>query len=371
KEQAQNITPSSSSQENDAIAPSDSQQIPPNLQKFVSPQSQKTSPTGQEKSPVNSPSSSSQEEKLLKRSRFDQHPGTQIPVSIQRDVEAQNVVPSSPSQTQQISTQKPKETSLGQASPRRSWLEQARTNLVAKLESDRSQSNNLQARSGQENSVDRVPAPNLPSTLQKYKKAQSETTKSLEKDEQESDRPPPSLSPEKQKQESLINEQLQPDIAPTEQEIVRKPSDLTIPENDFPPLEKSLIVSPSDIIPTDRISSSETEIQQQQTVTQNIESSSSSSEGAFGSLKNLAKRIFRKTNDANITTPQTIPETVITPDSPQIESSDAKQEISSRSDVAPNEPVQKQFISPISETVTTPDSTPINSSDTKQETPSR
>ncbi|WP_204106524.1 MULTISPECIES: hypothetical protein, partial [Spirulina sp. CCY15215] len=52
-----------------------------------------------------------------------------------------------------------------------------------------------------------------------------------------------------------------------------------------------------------------------------------------------------------------ISETVITPDSTQINSSDAKQEISSRSGVAPNEPVQKQSISPIPETVITPDST--------------
>ncbi|WP_204106029.1 MULTISPECIES: hypothetical protein, partial [Spirulina sp. CCY15215] len=71
-----------------------------------------------------------------------------------------------------------------------------------------------------------------------------------------------------------------------------------------------------------------------------------------------------------------IPETVITPDSTPINSSDTKQEISSfdtkqetssRSDVAQNEPVQKQSISPISETVKTPDSPQIESSDAKQE----
>ncbi|WP_204105553.1 MULTISPECIES: hypothetical protein, partial [Spirulina sp. CCY15215] len=65
-------------------------------------------------------------------------------------------------------------------------------------------------------------------------------------------------------------------------------------------------------------------------------------------------------------------ETVITPDSTQINSSDTKQEISSfdtkqeissSSGIAPNEPVQKQSISPIPETVITPDSTQINSSD--------
>ncbi|WP_204105971.1 MULTISPECIES: hypothetical protein, partial [Spirulina sp. CCY15215] len=73
-------------------------------------------------------------------------------------------------------------------------------------------------------------------------------------------------------------------------------------------------------------------------------------------------------------------ETVITPDSTQINSSDTKQEISSfdtkqeissRSGIAPNEPVQKQSISPIPETVITPDSPQINSSDAKQGTSDR
>ncbi|WP_204105513.1 MULTISPECIES: hypothetical protein, partial [Spirulina sp. CCY15215] len=94
REQAQNINPSSPSQGNEAIAPSSSQQIPPNLQKFVSPQLPNSSPTGQEKSPINS----SPKQQTPKRSRFDQHPGTQIPANVQRDLEAQNITPSSPSQ---------------------------------------------------------------------------------------------------------------------------------------------------------------------------------------------------------------------------------------------------------------------------------
>ncbi|MGK7928580.1 MAG: hypothetical protein AB4290_25650, partial [Spirulina sp.] len=111
--------------------PQNPQPVPPNLQRFVSsPSSPNSSPTGQEQSLENPPSSSSPSQQQPKTSRFAQHPGTRVPASIQRDIEAQNNPPTSP--TPQKNRQQPQ--SNMQGSPRRSWLEQAQENLTVKLQ---------------------------------------------------------------------------------------------------------------------------------------------------------------------------------------------------------------------------------------------
>ncbi|MBP0020555.1 MAG: hypothetical protein J7647_23750, partial [Cyanobacteria bacterium SBLK] len=61
------------------------QQLPPHLQKFITPDA-----PASEQPPVTPPR---QEGQGQKPSRFEQHPGTQAPASIQRDIAAQNPTP--------------------------------------------------------------------------------------------------------------------------------------------------------------------------------------------------------------------------------------------------------------------------------------